>query len=353
MHRRLTLVISLTAALLVPAVPAGAAPAADTTPPKVESISLSQTTVTVSGLQTVMVGVRVRITDDTGVEPFSPMGDRTYPYVGFSSAPNEFAGLARTEGTPQDGIWTGQMPVTAAWKGTVRVSLVAAYDMAGNLLNIDPGTAVGPAAVEVQSSHRPAIDMTFPEPATMGKPIVMTVRVWDTDTGQPWPYAPLVIGNDNGCVEPGSRLNARTDGAGIYRRTVPANPFPHCAWVPGTSRTPGSGDDDRTIIAIDSAFLRFQRYAVSAAPVKASVPARTNVEVNGSVSPVKTSKVMRLQRYSGGTWKNVSAGQVRANGRYTVVATPPGKATYSYRVYAPGDELAVGSTSKVFTIRGT
>jgi hypothetical protein len=35
------------------------------------------------------------------------------------------------------------------------------------------------------------------------------------------------------------------------------------------------------------------------------------------------------------------------------VATPPGKATYSYRVYAPGDAETVGGISKVFTIRGT
>jgi hypothetical protein len=355
MHRRLPLAVSLTAALLVPAVPAGAAPAADTTPPKVESISLSRTKVTVSGLQTVMVDVRVRITDDTGVETTGTDGGDTYPYVVFSSTPNGFAGLQRTGGTPRDGIWTGQVAVTAAWKGTVRVRLVAAYDMAGNLLSIDPSTVIDTVAVEVRSSHRPAIDMTFPEPATKNKPIVMTVRVWDTDTGRPWPNAPLVIGNDNGCVEWGFRLNARTNRAGIYRRTVPASQAPalHCVWVPGVSKTPVSGEDERTIIAIDAAHLRYQRYTVSAAPVKTAVPARTNVAVNGSASPVNKNKVMRLQRYSGGAWNNVGTGLVRASGRYTVVATPPGKATYSYRVYAPGDGWAVGGTSKVFTIRGT
>jgi hypothetical protein len=35
-----------------------------------------------------------------------------------------------------------------------------------------------------------------------------------------------------------------------------------------------------------------------------------------------------------------------------VVATPPGRATYSYRVNAPADRNA-GGTSATFTIRGT
>jgi hypothetical protein len=355
MHRRLPLAIFLAAALLVPAAPAGAAPAADTTPPKLESISLSRTAVTVSGLQTVMVDIRARITDDSGVENLSTL-EGTFPYVQFSAMPNGFAGLERTGGTPEDGIWTGQVAVTTAWQGTVKVSRIAAYDKAYNLLSIDPSTVVGPVAVEVLSSHRPAVGITFPEPATKGKSIVMTVRVWDTDTGRPWPGAPLVIGNDNGCVEStGFAVSGRTNSAGIYRRTVPASqaPFLHCAWVPGTSKTPVSGADERTVIAVDTAFLRYLRYAVSATPAKTAVPAGTTVNVNGSASPVNKNKVMRLQRYTGGVWKNVSTGRVRASGRYTVPATPPGKAKYSYRVYAPGDGSAVGGTSKAFTIRGT
>jgi hypothetical protein len=215
---------------------------------------------------------------------------------------------------------------------------------------------VGPLAVEVTSSHRPGIDMTFPEPATPDKAIVMTVRVWDTDTGLPWPNAPLVIGNDNGCVETtGFAVSGRTDSAGLFRRTVPAaqTRWLHCAWLPGTSRPPANGDDERTVIAQDVAFLRYSRYKVSAKPAAAAAPAGSNVDVNGSASPVNKGKVIRLQRYTGGAWKNVNSGLVRASGRFTVVATPPGKATYSYRAYAPGDTKAVGSLSKVFTIRGT
>jgi hypothetical protein len=66
MRKCLPLVVA-TAALLVPAAPAVAAPAADTSPPQVRSIELSRSAVTVSGLDTVLVTVRVRLTDDTGV----------------------------------------------------------------------------------------------------------------------------------------------------------------------------------------------------------------------------------------------------------------------------------------------
>ncbi|MEU8610268.1 hypothetical protein AB0C29_19980 [Actinoplanes sp. NPDC048791] len=359
MRSRLLLALSLTTALLGPAVlipggPAGAAPAAETTPPVLKSIELSRSAVTVSGLQTVMLEVRVRLTDETGVEQTSDGVGGLLPYVTFSQAPNNYAALALTEGTPQDGIWTGEVAVTSAWKGTVRVDRLAAYDKLWNLLDIDPGTAIDPATVQVTSSHRPGIDMTFPEPAKRGKPVVMTVRVWDTDTGRPWPNAPLVIGNDNGCVEWGFRVNGRTGSTGTFRRTVPANQAEalHCVWVPGTSRKP-TGQDERTIIAIDAAHLRYSRFKVSAAPAKAAAPAGSAVDVTGSVSPLNKGKVIRLQRYTGGAWKNVNTGRVRASGRYTVVATPPGKASYSYRVYAPGDAYAVGGSSKAFTIRGT
>ena len=299
MRRHLLLAISLTTALLGPAVlgpagPAGAAPAADTTPPELKSIELSRSTVTVSGLQTVMLEVRVRLTDETGVEPSSDGGGGNFPYVALAATPNNFAELDLTEGTPQDGIWTGQVAVTSAWQGAVRVSHVAAYDKAWNKLDVDPSTVIDPVTLQVTSSHRPGIDMTFPEPAKRGKPVVMTVRVWDTDTGRPWANAPLVIGNDNGCVEPGFRVNGRTGSTGTFRRTVPANQaeWLHCVWVPGTSRTSGGGVDNRTIIAIDAAHLRYTRFKVSAAPAKAAVPAGSAVDVTGSVSPLNKGKVI-------------------------------------------------------------
>jgi hypothetical protein len=356
-RKRLPLAIAAAAALLLPAAPALAAPTVDTTPPQVRSVEVAQSAVTVSGLQTVLVTVRVRLTDDTGVEVVSSPGIGYWPVVSFAPTLSAYALLALTEGTPQDGIWTGQVAVTSAWKGTVQANRVAAYDAgAMNLLDVDPRTVVDTASIVVTSTHTPAVDMTFsPEPATKGQPVTQRVRAWDTDTGRPWANLPMTIGNDNGCVEPGFRLNVHTDAAGNYQRTVPADQAEalHCVWVPGQPGSQAPGWENRTIIAIDSQFVRYQKFSVGAVPAAASVPAGTNVNVNGNVTPVKPNKVLQLQRYSGGRWKTVNTGRVRTSGRYTIVATPPGKATYSYRVYAPGDAETVGGISKVFTIRGT
>jgi len=99
MPSRVLLAISIVAALLVSAAPAVAAPAADASPPQLRSIELSQTAVTVSRLQTVLVDVRVRLTDDTGVEAVGG-GTGYWPVLSFANAPTGNATLARSGGTP-------------------------------------------------------------------------------------------------------------------------------------------------------------------------------------------------------------------------------------------------------------
>src|SRR3954467_7914403 len=61
-----TVLLTLALTVLV-AGPATAVTAADTTPPSLVSISFSPASVTVSGISTVPVTIRVRLTDDTGV----------------------------------------------------------------------------------------------------------------------------------------------------------------------------------------------------------------------------------------------------------------------------------------------
>jgi hypothetical protein len=354
MRKRLFPTVPATAVLLLltVAVPAHAAPAADPAAPVLESITLSQTAVTVTGVQTVFVGVQVRITDDAGVEPTSS-NEESFPSIEFGPPPLHLL-LTRTGGTAQDGLWTALLPITSALKGLVKPTRILAYSTDFHLLDVDPATVLDVPGVTVRSSHRPAVDLTFPsEPLTRGKPVVEHVRAWDTDTGLPWKNLPLVLGTDNGCVEnTGARSTARTGTAGTYQRTLSAAsaPWLQCVWVPGAT-PPGGGE--APIIAADSAFPRYSRFAVSAAPAKPAVPAGTNVDVNGSVRPVEVNKTVQLQRLSGRVWRTVGTGRVRASGRYTVVATPPGRAAYSYRVYAPGDSWAVGGSSKAIPIRGT
>ncbi|GAA3349685.1 hypothetical protein GCM10020358_72710 [Amorphoplanes nipponensis] len=356
---RLSIAAPVAAAVLLSVLPAAPALAeADTAAPEVHSITFAESSVTVSGLETHFVEVRVRLTDETGVQQqdYVPSDQAAGPSVEVDGGLNRYVVLRRVEGTDQDGIWAGSMPVTSAWSGTIEPVGINAIDKTfRNTLDLDPRTVVDTPSLQVQSSHRPMIEMTFaPEPADRTKPVTQRIRAWDNTTGDPWPSLPLQVGSDNSCVEDAGTLSARTGADGIYQRTLNANEaqWLQCAWVTGTAR-PGVPWPP-TMLAVDSAHVRYSRYAVSATPAATSVPAGTNVNVDGNVTPLAVGKTVRLQRlYPDNIWRQVSTGQVRASGRYTVVATPGGQATYSYRVYAPGDAAAVGGTSKVFTIRGT
>ncbi|MEU8229989.1 hypothetical protein AB0C12_10330 [Actinoplanes sp. NPDC048967] len=343
---------------LIPAGPASAASAADTAPPRLESITLDRTSVTVSGIQTQLVGVRVRLTDETGVQPIEYVAGQELasPRLRLNASPNSLVLLRLAEGTDKDGIWTGKLPVTSAWSGTVQpISIYAADQTYANVLDTDPRTLVDTPSLQVQSSHRPGLDMTFsPEPAPAGKPVTQRVRAWDTTTGKPWANLSLRLSSDNGCAEPGNITTVKTRADGTYQRTLNATQrqWLQCVWVPGVDQPAMSYP--MTVIASDGGHVRTQRYAVSAAPAAKSAPVGKSVNVNGSATPLHKGKVMQLQRlYPDKTWRKVSTAKVRDSGRFTLAATPAGKATYSYRVYAPGDSYAVGGVSKTFTIRGT
>src|SRR5690349_1585547 len=174
-----TSLVAPTAAVLVlsliSAAPAFAAPAADTAPPVLHSITFATSSVTVAGIQTKLVGVRVRLTDETGVErrDYQASQELASPWLQMDAPRNQWVLLRRTEGTDQDGIWTGTIPVTSAWSGTIQPVRIRAYDQTSvNVLEVDPRTVVDTPSLQVHSSHRPALDLTFsPEPAPAGKPV--------------------------------------------------------------------------------------------------------------------------------------------------------------------------------------
>ncbi|MBG0568603.1 hypothetical protein [Actinoplanes aureus] len=360
MRRRYVVPTAAALALsLIPAGPALAASAADTTPPQVLDIAFSESAVTVSGLQTKFVEARVRLTDDTGVQPISygynPPFERESPYLRLNAEPNNYILLRLTEGTDKDGIWSGNIPVTSAWRGTITPVQIYAKDKTyENTLDINPGALGLTPTLKVRSSNRPAIDMTFsPEPRPAGKPVTQKIRAWNTTTGKPWPNLPLHLSFDNGCVEPGGLVAVRTRADGTYKRKISAANarWVQCAWVPGVNQ-PGSVWPP-TRIAADAGFARTERYAVTAKPAVTSAKVGKSVKIKGKVSPVYQGKVVQLQRYlKKKGWRLVTTAKVRADGRYTVVATPKRKITYTYRVYAAGDVNAVGGVSKKFKIRG-
>jgi len=355
--------VALGAAVLVavaaPATAAAAAPAADTSAPQVRSIAFAKASSTVNRLETDLVEVRVRLTDETGVDPYEWLPgdfiDFSSPRIELNTESNRFVVLHLAEGTPQDGVWVGQVPVTSAWNQTVEPTRVIAVDVRRNRLDVDPRTVVDTPTLTVHGSHRPVLQMWFtPEPVAAGQRVTQFIRARDADTGVLWAQLPLHLVSDNECIESAGGLPVRTGAGGVYQRVLPqgGERFLQCARVVGTAQ-PGMSFTP-TLIAGVSQFVRRQRYVIKAVPVRSAVPARTNVNVNGTITPHIASKQLRLQRrYPDGVWRTVNTGVVTNGGKFTVVATPPGKATYSYRVYAPTDDSVIAGYSPAFPIRGT
>ena len=358
---RLPLALAAACIAVIPATSAAAAaPAADTAPPVLVSLAVSQASVTVSGLETVMVTVTAHFTDETGVVPVGTGPDGYRPFVSFyqgpvPTQPPAEAYLKLTDGTERDGMWTGQVAITSAWSGVIVAAYLGAIDKSSNQLEGETADMIGqPPTITVISSHRPTLSQTFsPEPATKGRAVKQTVHAVDASTGLPWARLPLVIATGDGCSRySGVRTAVRTDVNGNYQRTVTADLAYRCAFVVG--RQPAGMTWPLTVIHSVEAQIRYRKYAVGAAPAATSVPYGTNVNVNGNLVPPTYFKAIHLQRlYGGGVWRTVNTATVRQSGRFTVVATVPGKATYSYRVWVPGDLNVVGTVSKVFKIRGS
>jgi hypothetical protein len=96
-----------------------------------------------------------------------------------------------------------------------------------------------------------------------------------------------------------------------------------------------------------------------AAPAKGSVPSGTNVTVNGRAGAVAVQRWpdsprvrVYLQRLMGRHWRTVNEGTIRPNGRFALVATPPGGSNL-YRVTMPPQQDFGSARSGTFTIRGT
>jgi hypothetical protein len=72
-------------------------------------------------------------------------------------------------------------------------------------------------------------------------------------------------------------------------------------------------------------------YAIAAAMARSPVPLGTAVQVNGTSSPV-SGPLVYLQRLVGGAWLTESFADVRASGRFTLIAQPPARGNNRYRV---------------------
>ena len=344
-----TVALSLLGAGLVAA---PAALAADDAPPTLHSITFSRQAVTVRGIETKLLGISVHLSDPDGVIYADGPEETTTPAILIGS---ETLTLELVKGTPQDGVWFTATAVTATWSGDYRVELIDATDSAHNHLRADPAKLIDDApTLKVTSIGAPQVRMTWtPNPANPNQALTQRVVVTDRDTGRPMANVPLVVEEDNICVESQPRTpNAHTDASGVWSRALPAGymyDVVHCAWITGDN-VPGQPITKIAPVGGSPTY----RYAVTAKPAATSAPAGSNVAVTGTVQPHAEGKGIELQRqYAADDWRTVNRATVKQDATFRLTATPAGTATYSYRVFSPATDYVVAGYSPVFTIRGT
>lgn len=339
---------ALAVALIGTGTPAYAA-VADDEPPQLRAIALSRQAISVDGLQTKLLNVNVRFTDETGVVE----NDDPQNWSPSLRIAGRVVRLTLVSGTARDGVWSGGVAVTTDWSGPHQPDLVSARDEEFNTLTVDPRTVIDVPTVTVTRSNRPVVQVTHtPNPAVVGRPVTQTIRV-TTAAGQPWQAVPVTLAFDTPCAEEDTREPmGRTNAQGVFSITYgPEYTREHlmCGWINGDNVP----EQPATRIQQAGVFPTYL-YRVTATPASASAPAGSNVAVTGTLAPYDSGKQLLLQRrYPDGQWRNVNRGTTDIDSAFRILATPPGVGTYSYRVFAPAEERRVAAYSPAFTIRGT
>ncbi len=314
----------------------------------VSAVTLSRTTVAVSGLNRVAVPITVK----GGYDSDDPMNDTMLLNVflrrtGGSGAISWMAAghLTRTAGTVKNGTWTGAVEVPSTANGTFRVYGV----LHGSTIDGSDGSMTTPTqydgpSLTVTGLHVPKLGISvIPRVVPFGSAYQVKAAIYDSATGKPYgSRIPLQVVNDNLCVEhdAGSRL---TDRAGILVTNFPADAAGslNCVRVRG-----------RFFDTIGHGFVPLRPGIVGATPSKTVARVGTLVPVNGTVARSSHCPIF-LQRLRGATqWRGVNQDLVRQSGRFTLLAQPPGVGNWVYRAYLPTCGPVQAGASKSFVIRG-
>jgi hypothetical protein len=342
-----TALLTLALTVLV-AGPATAVTAADTIPPSLVSISFSPASVTVSGINTVPVTIRVRLTDDTGVvEAAHGDGEQTpsiqvegidvphYNGVGIAFG---LPPLELTSGTAKDGIWSTVVNIPSTYNRVHHVTSVEADDAAGNQLTVDPRTQGIDPILTVVGHNQPRVSMGFSPNPVMGNgpaSIAIKGRAVFSDTGRPIPGLRLAVAEnlvDGGGCDVGTGVV--TNSMGYYSVSRPYEIRASYYLSMYRAETLALCRINRPDVA----------FAVSASVARTPIRLGESVAVTGHVLPLlprnppdpRRDLRIYLQRLVAGTWRTVNVATVRSSGRYTLIATPPTRGNHRYRTYKVG-----------------
>jgi hypothetical protein len=257
--------------------------------------------------------------------------------------------LALMSGNRADGTWAADVPFTSGMSAHWR--LVACTGS-------EPCQA--PAEVEVAGTHVPVVTMA---PAQLVTPYSQATVEWrgrvvyaDTRAAAAGVRVSLSFSSECWIPYTANESLTSTDATGSFRVMRPVKPWNQtCASV--VVPTP----DGSNLAVRPAASNQTPRIHVglTARPSAASGVAGRDIPVNGMVfarqwTPSQSSvhgHPVRLQRhYRDGTWRTVASGTVRSTGRYVVLATPPSRGRFAYRVWFPSSGMHVATVTRPFTL---
>lgn len=336
--------LALALALAAPTPHATAAPLAVDPALTVHSVTLSRSSVAVSGLNVVPVEVRVSASYDPAVPdvPLSVLLDRTA--AGGSLPRMAASNLPRVSGTAASGVWGGTLFVPSTAGGSFKVTAVSAgFDSPVNPIMTEPTPFDGPT-LSVTGVHQPRITVTtYPNPVPQGSSYALGGTVIDSATGLPYATTiPVEIGVDNTCVEY-TRPVVRTTTAGKFAYRLPA-----AAAEGGNCAILANAGTFIAGITVTPVRVGWIGAAPSATRGTVGAPVGVHGKTNGTFCPVQ------LQRLRGDTqWRTVAVARVRQSGRFTLLAPLPVAGTLIFRAYLPGCTSVSAAAGRPFLIRAS
>lgn len=351
---------------------------------QLQALTVTPSSVTVTGLGTVTVTVAATIRADGGIvtwasEPQVPWHNRvlaTFRHVGPtpSGVPSTWTTvLALTSGTEQQGTWTGSWRVGAAWGGRWILEQLDAetppmVTNSGRPWRVSPAAVGMPRSVVVAGLNPPRMAVTR-TPAVATYPADQTVTFRFTNArGTPLSGRSVMVDRGEGCghygvggwTSPPTRvLSAAGTTSTTLRLRDPASSWSYgispsfLASAPAPRMSDSTGDlcvylTDPTG-AVDVFGLSVappaggallgeratHRWRFSAVTTSHRRLPCGRLLVTGVVAPALywVAPTVYLQRLFGRTWRTVTAARVPGSGRYrTTVTAAPGW----YRVLARG-----------------
>ncbi|MDQ1683230.1 MAG: hypothetical protein QOH99_1771 [Frankiaceae bacterium] len=312
------------------------------TAPQLLDVQLSETAATVSGLEWHDVVVRLHLTSPIGIAPTTDTEGSTYPSVRFDRtgagrgqvqvAPDGPA-FTLASGTAQDGWWQGLVHVTAGYDGTFTVTHVWAMQSDFTaVLSVDPRTIGINAQLQVTGVNIPHVTIKqAPDPVVNGSSLTLSGTVTGVDTGLPFAGVTVGVRVDTACIGSPTGPGSPTAADGSWHQAFPkwdASEL-NCAFIAAAHNPSATDNGIAEYVGLFNIDPDFHEW-ISAQLASGTVRAGGAVAVTGKSSAIREPLI--LQRLVRSTWRTVGTSTVRLSGRFTLVAQPPSRGTWRYRV---------------------